>query len=101
MIDLSIKNILFVSLFGIAFFSFYLTNRIYRHLEEHQLEKYVLLGKPSLIMNNSISSNLLFLRFIFKSEWKELNDHNLESLCKKVIASYLIFWSVFLLMFFV
>ena len=58
-------------------------------------EKYEAMGKPSLIMNNSISNNLSFMKFLFKREWEELNDEGLATLGK----SMLIFFAAYTIMF--
>ena len=101
MVDLNAKNILFGSLFGVAFLAFYLTSRIYKFLELRYSKEYEQLGKPTIFLNNSISSNFLFLRFLFKGEWKKLGDRDLESLCRRLFLLYFVFWSIFVSMFFV
>lgn len=101
MIDFNAKNILFGSLFGVAFLVFYLTSRIYKFLEMRYLEEYEQLGKPTIFLSNSISSNLLFLKFLFRGKWKILGDYDLEVLCRRLLLLYVIFWSIFILMFFV
>ena len=70
--------------FGILFCSvlvwFILCHRFFKILETRHPEKYESMGKPSLIMNNSISNNLSFMKFIFRKEWKQINDNGLAFL---------------------
>jgi len=91
---------IFPILFGILFCSvfvwFYLCNKIFDILRTRHSEKYDAMGKPSLIMNNSISNNLLFMKFLFKREWQELNDEGLANLSK----SMLIFFVIYIILFF-
>lgn len=58
----------------------YLSHRVYKILENRHPEKYEAMGKPSLIMNNSISNNISFIKFLFKREWRELDDPALSKL---------------------
>ena len=69
-------------------------------LEIRHPEKYMAMGKPSLIMNNSLSNNISFMKFLFKREWKELNDENLASLGKGMLVFFIIYSIGFLVMFF-
>lgn len=87
----------FPVVFGILFCSvfvwFFLCYRLFKILETRHPEKYESMGKPSLIMNNSISSNITFMKFLFKREWKELDDTGLELLGRSMlvfIAVYLV-----------
>jgi hypothetical protein len=54
---------------------------IFSYLEKHHNGRYVALGSPSLITNNSASNNWLFLKFIFTNSYKEINDSVLSRLC--------------------
>jgi hypothetical protein len=49
------------------------------------------MGKPSLIMNNSISNNISFMKFLFKREWKELNDPALSTLGQSMLVFFAIY----------
>ena len=59
------------------------------------------MGKPSLIMNNSLSSNITFMEFLFKREWRELDDPGLETLAKSMIIFFVIYIIGFLTLFLV
>ena len=58
------------------------------------------MGKPSLIMNNSLSSNITFMKFLFKREWRELNDSGLTTLSKSMLVFFAIYMVGFLTLFF-
>ena len=58
------------------------------------------MGKPSLIMNNSLSSNITFMKFLFKREWRELNDSGLATLGKSMLVFFAIYMVGFLALFF-
>lgn len=40
------------------------------------------MGSPSLFWNNSIRNNWLFLKFLFRSEWRALGDPALDNMCR-------------------
>jgi hypothetical protein len=58
------------------------------------------MGKPSLIMNNSLSSNITFMKFLFKREWRELNDSGLATLGKFMLVFFAIYTVGFFALFF-
>ena len=59
-------------------------------------EKYEAIGKPSLIMNNSLSNNISFIKFLFKREWQDLDDAGLASLGKGMLTFFVIYSVLFL-----
>ena len=91
-------------LFGILFCSvlvwFVLCIRLFKILETRHPEKYESMGKPSLIMNNSLSSNMTFMKFLFKREWRELEDSGLAMLCKSMLVFFALYTLGFLILFF-
>ena len=86
---------LFPILFGILFCSvfiwFYMCHKMFSILRTRHPEKYQTMGKPSLIMNNSFTNNLSFMKFLFKREWQDLNDDGLASLGKGMLALFAIY----------
>ena len=58
------------------------------------------MGKPSLIMNNSLSSNITFMKFLFKREWRELNDSGLATLGQFMLVFFAIYTVGFFVLFF-
>jgi len=95
---------IFPILFGILFCSvfvwFYLCHKMFGILRIRHPEKYEAMGKPTLIMNNSISNNLSFMKFLFKREWQELNDDGLASLGKGMLVFLVIYTAIFFSLFF-
>jgi len=93
----------FPVMFGVLFFSvfvwFFLCYRLFKILETRHPEKYESMGKPSLIMNNSLSSNITFMKFLFKREWRELGDSVLAKLGKAMLVFFVIYLVGFLTMF--
>ena len=64
-----LETIVFIilgSIFISVFVWFYLCNKLYGLLSREHPETYEAIGKPSLIMNNSIENGILFMKFIFK-----------------------------------
>jgi len=93
----------FPVMFGVLFFSvfvwFFLCYRLFKILETRHPEKYESMGKPSLIINNSLSSNITFMKFLFKREWRELGDSVLAKLGKAMLVFFVIYLVGFLTMF--
>ena len=95
---------IFPIIFGILFCSvfiwFFLCYRLFNILETRHPEKYESMGKPSLIMNNSLSGNIAFLKFLFKREWRDLDDSGLAVLSKSMLVFFALYTVVFLALFF-
>ena len=94
---------LFPIVFSVMFISvfvwFGLCVRLFRLLETRHPDKYNAMGRPSLIMNNSISNNILFMKFLFKREYSELNDPSVSRLGQLMRAFFFVFLVVFMFMF--
>ena len=88
---------IFPMLFGILFCSvfvwFFLCFKLFKILETRHPEKYEVMGKPTLIMNNSISNNISFLKFLLKREWKDMNDEGLTNLGSSMLI-FLAFYTI-------
>ena len=69
---------------------------MFKILRTRHPEKYEAMGSPSLIMNNSLSNNISFIKFLFKREWQDLNDAGLASLGKGMLAFFIIYSVLFL-----
>ncbi len=96
------KEILII-VFGVLFCSvlvwFFLCYRLFKILETRHPEKYEAMGKPSLIMNNNLSSNITFMKFLFKREWRELEDSALSTLGKSMLIFSFMYIAGFLALF--
>lgn len=88
-----IVPVLFGVLMCSVFFWFYLCHRMFGILRTRHPEKYEAMGKPTLIMNNSISNNLSFIKFLFKREWRALDDGALENLGNGMLV-FVVFYTV-------
>ncbi|WP_444895967.1 hypothetical protein [Microbulbifer sp. SSSA005] len=93
--------IIFGVLFCSVFVWFFLCYRLFKILETRHPDKYASMGKPSLIMNNSISSNISFMKFLFKREWRDLGDSGLATLGKSMLVFFAVYMMGFLTLFFV
>jgi hypothetical protein len=93
----------FLILFGVLFISvfvwFFLCNKMFKKLALKHPEKYEAMGKPSLIMNNSLSNNISFMKFLFKREWRDLNDQSVASLGKIMSVFIALYLALFLVIF--
>ena len=96
-------NPVFSTTFGLLFCSvpvwFFLCYRLFKILETRHPEKYESMGKPGLFMNNSISNNISFGKFLFRGEWRALNDQRLAVLCKFMLVFFVLYCIGFLSMF--
>ena len=87
--------ILFAILVGAVVIWFFLCYRLFGILETRHPDKFDAMGRPSLIMNNSISNNIHFLKFLVNREWAGLGDAGLETLSKAM----LVFFAAYLCLF--
>lgn len=74
------------ALFCLIFIWFFLCYRLFKILETRHPEKYESMGKPSLIMNNSLSTNYTLMKFLFKREWRGFDDSGLATLGKSMLV---------------
>ncbi len=57
------------------------THRIFRRLKAEHIDKYREMGEPGIFINNNFSTTAKYMKFIFKYEWKKLNDPILNRMC--------------------
>ncbi|ATX80710.1 hypothetical protein Ga0123461_2309 [Mariprofundus aestuarium] len=91
---------MFTVLFCSVFVWFFLCFKLFKILETRHPETYKTMGSPTLIMNNSLSNNISFMRFLFKREWRDLNDDGLSSLGKGMLTFFVIYSICFIFIFF-
>lgn len=91
--------VLFVVLFCSVFFWFFLCHRLFNRLATHHPDKYRAMGEPDLFRNNTGSTNATFLKFLWKREWRQLDDPALAKLggTMRVFAAF--YLTGFLLLF--
>jgi len=71
---------IFAFMFMALFVWFGMCVKLFNSLKVHHPETYVKMGSPGLLRNNTLSNNILFIKFLFKKEWRKLNDKNIEDL---------------------
>ncbi len=91
-------------MFGVLFCSvivwFFLCSRAFKILETRHPEKYESMGKPGIFMRNSLFSNIAFMKFLVKREWRSMGDSGLATLGNSMLvffAFYMIGFLVFTL----
>jgi len=94
---------LFPILFGLLFASVFvwaaLCYWLFKRLETQHPEKYEAMGKPSLIMNDSLSNNIYFMKFLFKREYNDLNDPSITRLAQFMRVFFLVYFIGFMFLF--
>lgn len=71
-------------LIGVSLIAIIMLYFIYKYLKEHHPLVYQNMGSPGIFSNNGISENTAVTAFIFKREYKRLNDAGLNKLCSFV-----------------
>src|SRR5205809_5245169 len=56
-----------------------------RSLRTRHEERWIALGKPSLILNNSISNGFAVQRFLWQRQYLDLEDEHITRLCRFVL----------------
>lgn len=71
--------------FGFMFFTVVLWNvnsiLIFKRLEKEHNAKYKEMGEPGLFTNNNFKTMKNYFKFLFRCEWKNLDDHKLTKMC--------------------
>jgi hypothetical protein len=65
---------LFGLLFALVAIWFLLVSRLFHRLRDYHPSAYVAIGSPTLLWNNSLRNQWLFLKFLLASQWRDLND---------------------------
>ena len=79
----AIEVIFFVFFGGMGFVVLiwlFLVAKLFNLIEQNHPEKYQDMGEPHLLKNNTLSTNVAFMRYLFKKEWTLLGDPELTSL---------------------
>jgi predicted permease len=83
--------IFFGVLFASVFLWFALCHRLFKAPETRHPEKYSAMGKPGLIMNNSLSNNISFMKFLCKRECLDLNDFAIAKLAQFMLVFLVVY----------
>lgn len=78
-IILVIGSVVLLILIGIYFYYF---EKFRKLLILKYRDDYEMLGKPSLVMNSSISNNFSFQKYLSSEEYKKHGDSQLNGICK-------------------
>jgi hypothetical protein len=87
----SINIALLTVLAVMAFVWFGLCIWTFRRLEKSHPEKYIEIGRPSLVLRNTLESNWSFMKFMWRSDYSVLNDPLLTQICsimKALLCAY-------------
>ena len=64
-----------------------------RLLRTRHEERWISLGRPSLVLNNTITNGIAVTRFLWRKEYMELEDEQITRLCSFMLV-YQIGWLV-------
>jgi len=70
---------------------FFLCYKIFEILRQHHPEQYKAMGEPSLIMNNTSKQQALLMRFVFKREWRKLDNAALVFYGQAMLGFYVFY----------
>lgn len=91
---------IFPALFVMVALWFVLITKLYKILERDHASKYAEMGRPSLFLRNSISSNFATMKFLLAREHKLLNDARLTKLSDAMLVFFLVYLVLFFGLFF-
>ena len=83
--------IMFGILFCLALVWLFLCYRLFKILETRHPEKYQSMGQPTLMINNTLLTNIALIKFLFKREWRDLDDSELTTLSKAMLVLFAIY----------
>lgn len=96
MMDQPLHFILFGTLMAMVLVWFGLCIWTFRRLENVHAQKYLEMGRPSFFLRNNIENNWLFLKFLCRSQYVGLNDHQLTRICKFMKIYLAVYCVIFL-----
>jgi hypothetical protein len=91
---------LFALLMCMVFVWFALCKILFNRLERAHPQKYEAMGRPSLILRNSIAGNWFFLKFLTRREYVALNDRYLTQLCSAMRVYIVVYLLLFIVLVF-
>lgn len=88
--------VLLGALFCSVFVWFALCMWLFKLLENRHPGKYNAMGRPSLILNNSLSNNISFMKFLLRREYAELDDKTISRLGGLMLVFLVLYMCAFL-----
>ena len=76
-----------------------LTYRVFKVLEMKFPKVFDALGRPTLLSFNPVTSNLTFVKFLFKQEWRYCKDQEVQWLSRILLGIMVFFLAGFLTIF--
>jgi hypothetical protein len=76
-----VMGALWLALFPLFAIHLYFAWRVLTRLEKHHREIWVQLGSPTVFANNSLRNALLSLRFLYRHEYRTIDDPILRRYC--------------------
>jgi len=102
----NVIGIVFITVFAVQFLGtiVYLFNaaRLFRRLEQQHKGVHEAIGSPLLFMNNTPRNNILFLRWIWNRDFRDLDDPKslaLASLVRSLLLSLFFGFAVLIALF--
>jgi hypothetical protein len=95
------ESIFFYSLVVMVIVGFVMHNKFLNKLKEKYPNVWESLEKPSLLKNNSPKNNFAVQRYIFKKEYKALDDKNFISFCDSLRRFNIFYLCYFILCIFI
>ena len=75
---------LFITLVVAAVVGLGLQHRLLTRLRTHHVQTWEALGRPTLIINNSLTNSVAVLRFLWRREYRALDDSQLVRLAGRL-----------------
>lgn len=90
---------LFTTILIMAIIGFITVDYLFKLIKKNYPAKYKELGEPSLFYNNSIKNNLLFFKFIFFGDYKNLDNRRINSISNFLRIFFVIYSLLFIFAF--
>ena len=93
--EIDLYKVWFGGLFVLVLVWFGLCLKLFRILKTRHPNIYQSIGEPSFL-NNTVSNNILLVKYLFKREWRAVDDAGLSKLSYFLLA----YWCFYFLSFF-
>lgn len=79
-----------------VFYWLYLCMKFDRIIKDRHPDIFESMGRPHLVTNNTTSNNVLFIKFLFREEWKNIEDVELGKLSHFMKVYLIVYLTAFL-----